>query len=607
MQATSSQASIIDPRLNHVTQLLAAEKLDAAEAICETLSQENAEDPFLLHAQGLIDYMRKRYDRAIQLFQRSIAKIPNNPNFYGNLGEALRRKGEPLRALRAFQDALLLEPKFAKAHLGLGNSLADLKRYPEARTRFQFLIELHPQLPAGYHYLGVMLTALERPKEAIPLIRKAIALKPGYSEARFSLADALEQAGQTEDALALYQELLTENPTDSSIHNNYANLLRSLGRSKEAESHLREAVKHDPNSISAYYNRTSKELAQELSPEQLQHLENRFADPNLRKEDRSNLHFTLAKYYEGHKDYDQAFSHYQTGNDIDRRKEPYITEHQAKLTEIFKNFFTRDFFASRTHFGCESQMPVFIFGMPRSGTTLVEQILSSHPRVYGAGELKYISQTMQLVAQQLSGKGYPVCLNNLDPVQACILGEGHMDKLRGLVKDPAERANTLRITDKMPGNFINLGLVALLLPKAKLIHCRRDPMDSCLSCYTQHFTQVIAYSRRLEDLGHYYQCYEELMAHWHQVLPLPILDVQYEEIVQAPETMSRRIIEFVGLDWHDDCLNFHQTQRQVKTASVEQVRQPIYTSSVGKWRRYEKHLAPLIKALGSYAPALVSA
>lgn len=595
----------LDPRLHHVTRLIAAERLDEAEAICTQLEKDSADDPVLLHAQGLIDYMRRRYDQAIARFQAASKTLSDNPNLYGNLGEALRRKGDLEAAIQAFQNALLLDPYFPKAHLGLANILAEQERHTLARNRFQFLIKLHPNFAPAYHYLGVMLTAVEQAKEAIPLLRKAIALQPGYYEARFSLANALEQVGQTQEACQIYQELLREKPEDAAVHNNYANLMRSLGFIEDAEAHLREAAKHDPRHVSAYFNRSAKSLAKDISPETARELEALFEDPNLREGDRISLHFTLAKYYECQKNYEKAFHHYQTGNDIDHRVAPYNPDNQEKLVEVFQSFFTQDFFASRPHMGCESDLPVFIFGMPRSGTTLVEQILSSHPQVFGAGELKFLAQTLQVTAQTLQQHGgYPACLTYLDPVQSCLLGERYLEEIRTLAErdyTPRENQSLLRITDKMPGNFLSLGLVALLMPKAKLIHCRRDPMDSCLSCYTQRFTQVISYTRKLEDLGHYYRHYEELMAHWHKVLPMPILDVQYEETVQDPEAMSRKIIEFVGLEWHEDCLNFHQNQRKVKTASVEQVREPIYTSSVGKWRRYEAFLAPLAQALGPYA------
>lgn len=592
---------MIDSRINQVTQLISVNQLDEAEAICHQLEAEKKDNPYVLHALGLIDYMRNNYPQAVERFKRSIAQVADNPNFFSNLGEALRRQGKHHEALTAFQEALLVNPNFTKAHLGIANVLGDLKRYQQAMARFQFTIKVFPDFAPAYHYLGVMLTSLERTREAIPLIRKAIALKKDYYEAKFSLANALEQDGNTEEALTIYQALLETKPQDSSVRNNYANLLKSLGLIAEAEAHLQTALANNPNHLSPYFNLSGKRLAEAISPEEIDRLESLLLDSNLRQEERSSLHFTLAKYYEAHQKPDIAFPHFQQGNDLDQRIEPYDAETQDKICSIFTSFFTQNFFATHPHFGSESEVPVFIFGIPRSGTTLVEQILSSHSQVHGGGELKYLSQIVQTLSHERNDVGYPACLKYLDAIKACTLGESYVDRLKALITD--NKTNILRITDKMPGNFFSLGLIALLLPKAKLINCRRNPMDSCLSCYTQRFTHVMSYSRSLKDLGHYYQNYERLMTHWHKVLPIQILDVQYEEMVQNPATMSRKIIDFVGLEWDDACLNFHENQRQIKTASMEQIRKPIYTTSVNKWRKYEKFLTPLIEALGEFAPA----
>lgn len=595
------QEKTLNIELKIIEKLIVEEKLEEAENKCLQLEKQQPNDPIVAHALGLIYYMRQKYDAAIAKFKITVTQVTNNANFYNNLAEALRRKGELKEALDYFHSALLVQPAFPKAHLGIANTLIDLKRYQEARARFEFMIKLDPSFAPAYHYLGVMLTTLEATKEAIPILRKAVALKKDYYEAKFSLANALEQDSQTKEALQIYYELLKEKPNDASVHNNCGNILRTLGKLEEAEEHVRKAIKYNPEHVSAYYNRSAKHFAQEVTPQQLQRLEELILDPSISDEDRSNLHFTLARYYDAQKDYQTAFNHYKQGNDIDSRKEPYDHETQTKVFSIFKSFFTKEFFATHPHFGSSSETPVFIFGMPRSGTTLVEQILSSHPQVYGAGELKYISQVIQTLAGQFSNQaGYPACLNLLNPINSCSIGESYVNKVRNLV--PGDKENILRITDKMPGNFTNLGLISLLLPNAKLIHCRRNPMDSCFSCFTQHFTQVIVYTRQLEDLGNYYQLYEDLMAHWHNVLPIPILDVSYENMVENTEEMTRKIIDFVGLEWDDACLNFHETERKVKTASLEQVRKPIYTSSVGKWRRYEEFLEPLKKSLGKYAP-----
>ncbi len=373
---SSEQTNIpIDSRINRATQLIGVNKLEEAEALCKQIEQEKKDDPFLLHTLGLIDYMRQNYPQAIDKFKRSLAKVTTNVNFYTNLAEALRRNGQNQEVLAYFQEALLVDPNFPKAHLGLANTLIELKRHQQAITRFQFLIKLYPDFAPAYHYLGVMLTSLERYKEAIPLIRKSIALKEDYYEAKFSLANALEHEGKIDEAIAIYRQLLEINPRDSSVHNNYSNLLRSLGFLEEAEQHLTEALKYNPNHLSAYFNRLGKALSKEVTPDEIQNLERLLLNKNTNEEDRSSIHFTLAKYYDAKKDYEKAFPHFEQGNNIDHRKEAYDPETQAKITSILMSFFKREFFAQHPHFGSESELPVFIFGMPRSGTALVEQII----------------------------------------------------------------------------------------------------------------------------------------------------------------------------------------------------------------------------------------
>jgi hypothetical protein len=245
--------------------------------------------------------------------------------------------------------------------------------------------------------------------------------------------------------------------------------------------------------------------------------------------------------------------------------------------------------------GVSSELPVFIVGMPRSGTSLVEQILASHPSVMGAGELRDIGRCAERLKTRLnSTEDYPACLVELDQETASELAEQYLERLKSICTDE------IRVTDKMPGNFLRLGLVAMLLPGARVIHCRRHPLDVCLSCYFQDFIRRsgLSYAFDLQNLGEYHTQYAKLMEHWRHVLPLRLLEVDYEQLVDEPEKMSRHLVEFCGLPWDPACLEYHKTQRNVWTASSWQVRQPIYTQSVGRWKHYETYLQPLKNALG---------
>ena len=261
---------------------------------------------------------------------------------------------------------------------------------------------------------------------------------------------------------------------------------------------------------------------------------------------------------------------------------------------------TPGYFERVRSFGVDSDVPVFVVGMPRSGTTLAEQILASHPCACGAGELHDIGQIVIKLAEGLGGpEQYPNSLGRLDPAPVRALAEAYLDQLRQRCGEAA------RVVDKMPLNYQHLGVIAALFPRARVVHCRRDPIDTCLSCYFQDFARPLPFGPDLAHLGHHYREYERLMAHYTRVLPLPLFELRYEELTADQEAVSRRLLDFCGLDWDDRCLRFHETARTVNTSNALQVRQPLYRSSVGRWKRYEAHLAPLLEALG-LTPTFVS-
>ena len=313
-------------------------------------------------------------------------------------------------------------------------------------------------------------------------------------------------------------------------------------------------------------------------------------------------HGVVAAAYDDAGDYDVAFGHYKAGNDLKKAASLYQADATSTYVDRVIATFGTEFFARMDRAGSQPELPVFIVGMPRSGTTLVEQILASHPQVHGAGELDYMRQITQALPERLAPDSvggqqtFPECAAKIDTALAERIAEEHLQHLR------EHSASALRITDKTPSNFLRLGLIALLFPKARIIHCQRDPLDTCLSCYFLRFGQGQAFAYDLDDLGRYYRDYARLMEHWRRVLPSPLLEVPYEALVADQEGWSRRLIAFLGLDWDDRCLAFYRSERQVKTASVWQVRQPVYASSIGRWRRYAKHLGPLFAALGIEPP-----
>jgi len=316
------------------------------------------------------------------------------------------------------------------------------------------------------------------------------------------------------------------------------------------------------------------------------------AAPPQRRIDNIALNFAAAELLDRVGRYDEAFAHARQANQLVGAK--YEPAQVERSVDALIAYFTRRKIQSLPRSTLGDERPVFIVGMPRSGTSLVEQILASHPDVYGAGELEAIFQIAGQAEARLSGRGFafPQSLDGITSSLADELAANYLRPLTALA--PAAR----RITDKLPLNFLQLGLISILFPQARVIHCMRDPRDTCLSCYMTHFSSGNEFSYDLRSCGHFYRQYEKLMTHWKRALDLPILDVIYGQLVEDAEGQSRRMVEFLGLPWDPQCLRFYDNTRYVPTASNAQVRQPIYQSSVGRWRHYDKHLAPLLAALG---------
>lgn len=430
-----------------------------------------------------------------------------------------------------------------------------------------------------------------QPEKALPHLRKALAAKPKLIEALMNTVRAYRALGKDEPALENCRKALKIDPRFVRARVAEAEILTELGRMEEATRHFRAILEDEPDNAAAI---AGLATAHRFTPEDrdIERIETVLSALGEDDRRRIPIHHAAGKIHNDLGDYDAAVGHFSrakalAGSEFDLLK---YRKHIDRLRELF----TPLFFLNRKGYGSTDQRPVFIVGMPRSGTTLTEQIIASHPQAAGAGELQEIGHIISRITQVPRGhEKFAQRIEGLSAERAARHAERYLTVLK------RHSRSALRVVDKMPHNFEALGVIALMFPEARVVHCRRDPMDNCVSCFTHHFSEAHGYNTDLEKLGLYYREYDRLMAHWKSVLPLKMMDLSYEDMISDQEGMSRTLISFLDLPWDEACLRFHETERTVQTPSRWQVRQPIYRSSVKRWKRYERHLGPLKQALGT--------
>lgn len=400
---------------------------------------------------------------------------------------------------------------------------------------------------------------------------------------------AKSQSGEHSVGVDLLNKAIELQPQVAEYHHNLAAIYRLIGEFQLSEDHYLTALRLKPDYAEAYFNYSATRKFTTDDPV-IELIEQQAACDDLSDEDRCFLGFAGGKIFNDIKDYEKAFTYYEMGN----RSRKIIFDIVAFRRDVDRTIevFSAETIRELSQHGLQTDLPVFIIGMPRTGTTLVEQILSSHPTVHGAGELRDISAIAGTMPQHAPRKTeYPECIKELPFNAISGFSEAYLKRLRTFDK----RAS--RIINKMPGNFLNLGLISIMFPQAKVIHCLRDQLDTCLSCYFQRFRTGHDYSHDLKDLGRYYLEYERLMEHWQQVLPQKPYELAYADLVQNQEAISRELVEFIGVDWDDQCLDFHANQRPVTTASNWQVRRPMNRSGLERWKNYDQHLDGLRQVL----------
>ena len=586
-----------------------------------------------------------RLDEAVTSYSKALAVRPDYPEACNNLGNALFDLAQFDAAAARYRQALERRPGFIEAHSNLGNALRRLGRFEAAVESYRRALTLDPGFASAHSNLGDVLRDLGQVGEAAASCRRAIAIQPDLAGAHNSLGNALLDAGELEAAAASYRQALALRRDFAEAYINLGLVQRQLGFTAEAENSCRTALQLQPNAVAALV------LQAELQTDggRFTAAEALFAraaaqDPNLpeawagiahlrkmtlkdaawaaqaqrmaeRQPPRQEIHlrFALGKYFDDVQDFERAFTHYRRAHELmGRYAARYDAERQTRAVDRTIELYgslradqeplaPRAALAARAAQDARAALdaeasarPVFIVGMPRSGTTLAEQILASHPAVFGAGELPFWTSGAARHQSRVDGGAAA------DAGSTRQLARDYLRLLAELSPD------ALRVVDKMPGNFACLGLIHEALPNARIIHMHRNPLDTCLSIFCQHFKAGHAYAHDLDDLAHYYREYLRLMSHWRATLPGDaLLEVPYEGLIDDQETWSRAMLRFIGVPWDALCMNFHETDRSVMTASKWQVRQKLHRSSIGRWRNYQEYLGPLL-ALASAQPAAAS-
>jgi tetratricopeptide (TPR) repeat protein len=522
--------------------------------------------------------------QAEECLRQALALDARHVGALDNLGIALMDQDRLEEAAECHRRALEIQPQNAESHNRLGVVLALQGKYGKAVASLREALRLKPEA-ADYHYnLGMALRHQQKPGEAAACHRRALELRPDYADAHADLGVALTLLDKPEEAAACIQEALRLKPNFSEAYCNLGEAQSDVGDFERAENSFRHAIRLDPTfmfKLPLLLGSRLPEADLQMVHQQAQRV------PPLRNAHRLALHAGLAHVYDARKEYAQAAYHAVEANAIDKlvRRDRGQLFDPAECTHFTDGVITsaaREFFAGVRGWGLETEVPVFVFGLPRSGTTLVEQILASHSHVHGAGEVGLSRQTRDRLAA--------MCPPSREPVRE--IAKSCLEELQ------ARNRGAARVVDKMPDNFMYLGFFAAIFPRARFIHCRRDLRDVALSCWLTDFKQV-NWANDQDAIVTYFTEYLRLMAHWRQVLPVPIVEVSYENVVANLEAEARRLVAACGLEWEPACLNFHKTRRAVHTASMTQVRQPIYSRSVGRWRNYADTLAPLFAKLES--------
>lgn len=650
-------------RFDEVLELVSRGEYEHAEGLCRALLQKYPRDVNVLGLRGAVLVKLNRFEEAEQVLRRTIRLAPTFAKPCEDLGHVLVELKRPQEAVEVLRNAVRLDPSLEQAWLKLGKALAMLGLGAEADEAFEKSFALNPErgelaraaehqkegrLEEAEHLyrkvlranpknvdairmLGRVAVSAHRHADAERLFRRALRLAPGFTGAMQDLARLLKEQSRFEEAIELHEQVVALEPDNPQAHFQLAgtlapasltyraieayeralalspkfpgarlglgHVLKTVGRQDEAVAAYRECIRLRPDNGESYWSLANLKTYT-LTDEDIAAMEKRLANDDLARQSRANFLFAMAKALEDRGDYERAWEYYVQGNALQRSEEKYDPVSTEVAHDSVIEVFDGELLEKNTGAGHPDPAPIFIVGLPRSGSTLIEQILASHSQVEGTSELPYAGRVAtSLNRNRADGINYPQAVRELSAEHFDALGRDYLELAR--IHRTEGRP---RFIDKMPNNFPTIGFLHLVLPNATIIDARRHPLDACVGCFRQLFAKGQTFTYDLTDLGEYFLEYQRMMDHWQEVLPGKVLTVQYEELVTDTEAQVRRLLAHCGLPFEEGCLRFYETSRPVRTASSEQVRQPIHTRSIGFWRRYESQLDELKDVLAPVLP-----
>ena len=578
---------------------------------------------------GTVLLNQSRADEALPLLEKAVALMPKSASAASKLAGALMALGRTADAEALRARATQLSPQQAKleqatrlfaqgqfreaekqaqsllqensrdvnAALLLARIAINARCYDDAEQLLVRITEIAPGFVAAWHDLGSVLKELNRFEEAVKALQEAVRLDPANAVTHYFYGAALAMAAQPEAAIEAYRKALDLDPDLSGAYLGLGHVLKTVGDQDGGVAAYRRAIELRPDFGEIYYSLSNLKTFK-FSDTEIADMEERVGNNALPIDCQVHFAFSLGKAYEDKADYAAAFRYYELANRRHRETIAYDPVQTEVAHEKIRKAFSLEFFEHQAQMGtgCRDPDPIFILGLPRSGSTLLEQILASHSLVDGTSELPDISMIAQSVTNKAHGRTFPMSMPELTSEELTALGKQYLSQTQ------RHRGSAPFFTDKMPNNFAYVGFIKAILPNAKIIDARRHPMDSCVGCFKQHFAKGQTFTYDLFELGEFYLEYERMMTHWDAVLPGQVLHVEYENVVSDLETQVRRLLEFCGLEFEQSCVNFHETKRAVRTASSEQVRQPIYQGSLATWKRFGSDLDVLREVLDPVLP-----